>query len=105
MATDHSILVKSSGGRPVPVGVSFDPYSPSPTLDPWNPWICQYPCQIAGHTDTVWMYWDGTYFSVTDGATAPNAGPNNTPITTPDEADDLSYGCVYIHYDPPIDNQ
>jgi hypothetical protein len=105
MATDHSILVKSSGGNPIPIGVSADPNQPCPTMD--NPLICQYPCTMPGHNDTVWMYAyaDGRviYWSVTDGTTWPDAGPNSTPITTPDEADDINYGAVYIHYDPPID--
>jgi len=101
IAIDHSILVKSSGGNPEPVGISADPNQPSPTSS--NPWICQYTCTTCGQN--IWILWDGQFFSLTDGTTYPGAGPNNTPVITPDEVDDPTFGALYFHYDPPIDNQ
>jgi hypothetical protein len=101
MAIDHSILVKSSGGNPEPVGISADPNQPCPTQNPWNPLICQYTCTECGKD--IWVYWDGMWFSLTDGTVWPGAGPNSTDVATPDEVDDMTFGALYIHYDPPID--
>jgi len=83
MPIDHAVTIASANNAPAPVGTPADSGAPNPTPD--NPWTCNYACTVPGHSDTVVLLWDGTYFSL--------------PAS---EANDPDFGSVPFTYDPPI---
>lgn len=62
MATHHIVHIPSLDNAPNPSGTPINPDLTSPTSD--NPWSCPYPCVVEGHTDTLPLLWDGSYFSL-----------------------------------------
>jgi hypothetical protein len=83
MAIDHALTMTTVDNAPAPVGTPADPDTDNPTSI--NPWSCEYPCTVEGHTDTISLIWDGYGFSLPDF-----------------EANDINYGAVNFTYVPPL---
>ena len=83
MAINHAVTIPSANNAPNPSGTPQDAGQPNPSAG--DPWTCDYPCTVSGHTDTVVLLWDGVSFSL----------PEN-------EANDNNFGTVDFTYAPPL---
>jgi hypothetical protein len=83
MTNNHAVTIPSANNKPDPTGTLTNSGQPGPS--PINLLQCSYPCTVQGHSDTVQLLWDGTYFSL----------PSS-------EVSDPTFGTVSFTYNPPL---
>jgi hypothetical protein len=83
MATDHAVTVPSKDNLPDPSASFTDPTQAAAT--PEAPVLCNFPCTVPGHVDTVELLWDGAHLTPTEA-----------------EDNDPEFGTVIFTFAPPL---